>query len=182
MSSRITSITASAVIAGLGTLALLGPASGAEASTDGPVTTDSSAAAAHVTGTISGLHDPTESYGVVRVEPGLVVHTEGMRELSRWSASDPRLSGIATRTADQLRHALANVVVESASYVLETEGGRWSGVGTRLGDEPYGGTDTILLEGSGAHDGLTAYVVIDHGTFPTSFDAAIFPGEMPAAP
>jgi hypothetical protein len=43
-------------------------------------------------------------------------------------------------------------------------------------------TDTIVLTGSGAYDGLSAYLVMTWTRAGGSFREAIFPGGMPSAP
>lgn len=72
--------------------------------------------------------------------------------------------------------------VESATYEVVNEGGRWFGPATAQAGPSLGNTDTILLRGEGGYAGLVAYVLMNGSTEPPRINAAIFPGEMPPVP
>lgn len=99
---------------------------------------------------------------------------------SNWDASDPRLSGVFTVTANRDLYERLQMQVAAGTAVVETRDGRWVGTASHLGGAALGETTTMILRGEGAHEGLTAYVVMD--TEAPSFRAAIFPGDMPAFP
>lgn len=59
--------------------------------------------------------------------------------------------------------------------------GRWVGTATAFATYTFN-TDTVVLHGEGAYEGLTAYVLMDGSTEPPKIQAAIFAGEMPPVP
>ena len=107
----------------------------------------------------------------------------------QWSATDPRLSGTATRRATEQwwpnggDRSLYPVFEAYAVEVVNDEG-RW--VGTARGAGPLGGQGYLTLTGEGGYDGFTAVVVND----PTDSDddgittkvAVIIEGELPPFP
>jgi hypothetical protein len=142
-----------------------------------------SMAPAYVTGTVAdgggGSRGTTTSAdGFTRID--------GYESTNLWEASDPRLNGTAFHTGNWQRYGAAGFQVEAGTRVLENDGGRWVGTTTALarGDLASGevNTDTMVLHGEDAYDGLTAYVLMDWTSSPTSFAAAVFPGEMPSFP
>jgi hypothetical protein len=130
-----------------------------------------------VTGTATMLsHD----YGVGSPPDEKQVR-EGVVFTHRWEASDPRLSGTATFWAIWHEYASGDFSVDASTRVVENDAGRWVGTATALAG-PGIETDTVILHGEDAYEGLTAYVLIDFRVFPIEFVAAIFPGEMPPFP
>ena len=117
---------------------------------------------------------------------GSLTVIEGVGLTGIWEASDPRLSGTATYAATYDRFESAGFEVEASSRVVVNDGGRWVGTSTALSTapetSPQTNTDTVLLRGEGAYEGLTAYVVVDSTTDPATFVAGVFPGDMPAQP
>ena len=104
----------------------------------------------------------------------------------RWETSDPRLSGTSTFISNWQRFGAANFQVDRTIRVVENEDGRWVGTGTDLwGGDGNKNTETVILHGEDAYEGLTAYVVMSWNP-PASpqanFVGAIFPGEMPPVP
>ena len=138
---------------------------------------DDPTAPALVTGTVALVSDTNGSSSLV--DGALVI--EGTGSVNTWEASDPRLSGSSTYTGNWQRYNAAGFQVEAATRVLENDAGRWVGTATALAGHNFN-TDTVILHGEGAYEGLTAYVLMDWHTDPTTFTAAIFAGEMPAFP
>jgi hypothetical protein len=135
-------------------------------------------APAYVTGTVAS--GGGGSQGTTTSADGFT-RIDGYESTNLWEASDPRLNGTAFYTGNWQRYGAAGFQVEAGTRVLENDGGRWVGTTTALA---RGGvnTDTVVLHGEDAYDGLTAYVLMDWTSSPTSFVAAIFPGEMPPFP
>jgi hypothetical protein len=116
--------------------------------------------------------------------------------------SDPRLVGTMSVTYNQDTHALAeeegcsSVTTEGGALVppcqftvhsgttrIVNDEGSWEGTTLALarGGRNAGGTvsDAIILTGSGAYEGLTAYLVFDLSRDPATVVGVIFPGGMP---
>jgi hypothetical protein len=72
--------------------------------------------------------------------------------------------------------------VQSATYEVVNDGGRWLGTSTALKLPDLGSKDVAMLQGEGDYEGLTAYVTMDWAADPPVLRAAIFPGEMPPLP
>jgi hypothetical protein len=159
-------------IAGTAILLLLAGLSGAVAAQDDPM------APAVVTGTVPEVSETFSGF----VSPaGDAVDTKGYSVTERWEASDPRLSGTSTFTTNWREYSSADFLVLAATRVLENDDGRWVGMETGLGSDALF-LDAIVLHGEDAYEGLTAYVVLDVEAEPLTFNAAIFPGEMPPFP
>lgn len=161
-------------LAGTAMLVLLGASSGAVTAQE--ATADPMAPAA-VTGTVTGA--PMTSSGTSTTGDGFQ-ETEGVQYVNTLVASDARLSGEVTYTG-HWRYYPGMFQIEAASRVIANDGGRWVGTATALAT-PSINTDTVVLRGEGAYEGLTAYLVMDYSTEPATFVGAIFPGEMPSAP
>ena len=138
---------------------------------------DDPMAAAVVTGTITPWSE--ESAGTTSVLDGASL-MDGARFTNTWEASDPRLSGSTSITTNWKHYEGLRMLVEAANYSLENEGGRWAGTATSLLGERLGETDTVILHGEDAYEGLSAYIVIDRAS--STFNAAILPGGMPEFP
>ena len=134
-------------------------------------------APAAVTGTITPWIE--ESAGTTSSVDAATV-TNGARIVSTWEASDPRLSGTTSITTNWKLFEGLRMLVEAANYSLDNEGGRWAGTATSLLGERFGETDTVVLHGEDAYEGLTANVVIDRAS--RTFNAAVLPGGMPEFP
>jgi hypothetical protein len=101
--------------------------------------------------------------------------------------SDPRLSGTLSQVYTLVKHPVAgddNLRVFTGRYRIENEGGSWEGsnAGMERGSGPWRTvTDTGVLVGSGAYEGLTAYLVFDwtYSLPATTVTGAIFPGDLP---
>jgi hypothetical protein len=138
---------------------------------------------AAVTGTASWLRElsaGTESSadGIVAVEDVVHVHS--------WTASDPRLGGDLTYTGNWLFDEDEGNSIQSGTYELTNDGGRWLGEATAYSSDALGADlDVVVFTGREAYEGLTAYVVIDWSSDDVSgenFKGVIFPSAMPEVP
>lgn len=108
----------------------------------------------------------------------------------RWEATDPRLSGDATRRLN--RHEYESLVNLYAFHdTLVNDGGRWEGTGIGISPNPlvsdpeYGQVDTVTLHGSGGYEGLTAYLTYageSLGSHRDTLRGVIVPDGMPPVP
>jgi hypothetical protein len=100
-----------------------------------------------------------------------------------FASTDPRLSGDALWIGSGHRFPTNPMFeVQSATWEITTADGAWSGTSTALVGNGLGDTDTIVLTGSGAYQGLMAYLVMNWTRAGGSFRGAIFPGGMPPVP
>ena len=113
---------------------------------------------------------------------GGLVHVEGVQHEHVWTASDPRLSGTVTSIGNHDVYPDVPMEVQSATYEVVNDGGRWLGTSTALKLPDLGSKDVAVLRGEGDYEGLTAYVTMDWAAEPPALRAAIFPGEMPPLP
>ena len=123
------------------------------------------------------------SPGMMRMDVPGIVYTDGVHHEHVWEATDPRLSGAVTYRGNWMGFPEVPMQVESATYEVANEGGRWFGAATAQAGPSLGNNDTILLRGEGGYEGLMAYILIDGTTtYPPRIYAAVFPGEMPPTP
>ncbi len=132
---------------------------------------------AAVTGTGTGLELLTQGS---RAWVDGALRGKGLLYASTWEASDSRLSGALSITANRDLYEKEEMFVASLSAAVENDDGGWAGSGTVLEGEEVGETWTLVMQGHDAYEGLTAYVVMGPGGL--SFDTAIFPGGMPELP
>jgi hypothetical protein len=140
---------------------------------------------AWVTGTAGGgtWVEPPE----VAFEDGVIRHRPWHWQNGRITMSDPRLSGTLQDTYNQDVHTdaegdLSAFSVGAGTYRIENEAGSWEGPHIFLnegGSGPVTVSDTGILVGSGAYEGLSAFLVFDYRQNPAPVVGAIFPGEMP---
>jgi hypothetical protein len=135
-------------------------------------------ASAAVTGTMVAATDISE--GTRTVESGFV-HIEGIEVMDTYEASDPRLSGEMTKTGTMHSYD-GGFSVWANSVVLDNEAGRWVGTANGFWDRSAGCAYTMTMNGEGAYEGLTAYLVEDCGPDPITFSGVIVPGGMPPFP
>jgi hypothetical protein len=109
--------------------------------------------------------------------------TEG-GEAMTWSASDPRLSGaVEAGTAWSLyepasEDAAAGLVDTPGGLVITNDGGSWGCVTSAPGGpEPDVETHTLVFQGSGGYEGLTAHVQVDWDAYPYLFSGVILEGD-----
>lgn len=105
-----------------------------------------------------------------------------------WTSSDPRLTGTATDEELPLYDTPGedsgepSAVGEPVTYHIHNAEGLWTCTGTHPSG-PVEGRESahiVVLEGSGAYDGLTAYLKVDWSTDPANFTGIIFPGPAPS--
>jgi hypothetical protein len=190
MFAAVTSIAAVATLAVAGGLLFTTQESadpsavGAQASpSPSPSASPDPMGAAWVTGTFRG--GTQASAPEVSAMDGLMrsrYHWEDMRI----TMSDPRLSGAFHVTYNQDVHSGAagdhqSFNVGAGTYRIENEDGAWEGPNIFLNEGSSGTatvSDTGLLVGSGAYEGLSAFLVFEFSPSGTVV-GAIFPGEMP---
>jgi len=131
------------------------------------------------------VHEGIVSEGTVEELGELMVRTEGAVSAYRWTSSDPRLGGHGTATGDWTGwYPPALVAAFETIWMIENEQGTWSGSSrgvASIGDEdPVNTDEQVVLVGSGAYEGLTAYLVLDGDA--ETFLGAIIPAEMPELP
>ena len=122
-----------------------------------------------------------QSYGSTVTEDG-IYWSEGPWWTITWEASDPRLSGQGTRSANWNESVTTGTGIGTSTYVLVNPDGRWLGSGSFAQAEGEM-SEMVVLHGEGAYDGLTASVF--HQTdfsSPHTFAGVIFPGEPPTIP
>jgi hypothetical protein len=142
---------------------------------------------AWATGTVGGgtWVEPSE----VTFEDGVIRSRAYRWQNGRITMSDPRLSGTIQDTYGMDVHTgadgdLSAFTVGAGTYRIENEAGSWEGPHIFL-NEGGGGfpavSDTGILVGSGAYEGLSAFLVFDYeqASGPWPVVGAIFPGEMP---
>jgi hypothetical protein len=150
--------------------------------------TDESALAGEpivVTGTLECLGDApatTETAGSTEAGPA----ADGVVNLHRWVASDPRLEGEVSYTGTwQLYSEPAEdsglvEETDAAIYSIVNEGGSWLCEETRTSDPPrIDERHTLIFDGQGEYEGLTAYLQVDWSQTPYTFSGLILPGEEP---
>jgi hypothetical protein len=100
----------------------------------------------------------------------------------RWQASDTRLGGEAAYTGQwQLYEQPAEDAgsgSDTAAYAIVNDGGRWLCEVSRAvtpGDAP--GAHTLVFDGEGEYEGMTAYLNVDWSQTPYAFSGVILPGE-----
>jgi hypothetical protein len=144
--------------------------------------------AAWVTGVIRSIGSPDRD-PETSVEQGVTAsHGSRAAGMGRIEASDPRLLGeLSTVWNEHLyeREVGDDISVASQSYRIVGDEGTWEGSGIKLGrGQPDSHRDTVsdaaVLVGSGAYEGLTAYLLFDLDTGPGTIAGAIFAGEPPA--
>jgi hypothetical protein len=115
--------------------------------------------------------------------------TDGLPVVSvhEWAASDPRLSGEATYSGrwqlyDEPQEESGDpAATDAALYSIVNEGGSWLCEASRAPEQPISDGDrhTLVFNGEGEYEGLTAYLTIDWRQAPYVFSGLILPGEEP---
>jgi hypothetical protein len=121
--------------------------------------------------TVTQSEGRTVSYPSTEVDDAGVTHYRDIEATMDWVASDPRLSGAATYHGAWDEYG--GYSIETNTYEVVNDGGRWFGpaMAATVNDV---WVETILLDGEGGYEGLTAYVL---HTVPNQMNAIIFPGE-----
>ncbi len=133
----------------------------------------------------SWVHDAAVAEGRVEQLGELMFKTVEAVGAYRVTSSDPRLGGMATATGGWTGwYPPALVAVVETSWLIEDAAGAWTGSSRRLasiGDEDaINAAEQVSLEGSGAYEGLTVYLIIESSD--ETFLGAIIPAEMPELP
>ncbi len=155
-------------LVGTAILMLLGGLAGAAvAQEEEPVDLMAPAAVTIETGNPRPVSGPS-----TEVDDAGVIHYRGVEFAMDWVASDPRLSGAVTYHGAW--DEFGGYSIETNTYEVVNEGGRWFGPATAITVNDVW-VETIVLDGEGGYEGLTAYVL---GTLlPDETNAIIFPGE-----
>ena len=145
-----------------------------------------------------------QAFDPVLVAPGVmrpddtrtVYHEQGRQMEMTWASSDARLSGDVICAGNREVNRDGSFV-ESETFVITNDGGRWVGqsmglatanpvpdivVGNGLLPVSPDHEDFILFRGEGGYEGLSAVVDADWTTVPAVITGSIFSGELPAAP
>jgi hypothetical protein len=170
-------------LVGVVILALLGGLGGAVLAQDDE---DELMRPAYVTGSVPSLvftSPGSDTTGVGRFA------SEGVGQTQTWEADDPRLSGEATYTGNwRLYGDPYEVGVEAGRWTITNDDGTWAGTSTAVEArepatwEPKVYMETLILDGQGGYDGLTAYLLIDGSPDPKVFQGIIFPDTMAEPP
>jgi hypothetical protein len=126
----------------------------------------------------------------VTVEDGVTkTYGEHWKDFRPCDMSDPRLIGTGTNIYNTHTYPVEGddpIVVQSTTYRIENEAGSWEYTGAPGLARGPGTLDTVtdtgVFVGSGAYEGLTAYLVFDYSRNPVTVVGAIFPGELPPIP
>lgn len=162
----------------------VGPSVAVVAQSDG----DGATVRSWVTGTLS---DPTDVVqGTVADADGVTQRRDWMFTGSTLESDDPRLAGTVSITVNADERVLPDeagiIDLASSTYRIESDEGGWSGHGTAVvhivGEEIATNLDTVVLSGHGAHDGLSAYLVIDFTRSPATIEGAVVEGTLPPVP
>jgi hypothetical protein len=136
---------------------------------------------------VSGELTPIDAGGEGTVQElgELMYRVEDVTGNYEVSSDDARLGGTARTITDWTGHyPPALVAIGDTTWVIEDDRGTWSGSThtiASIGDEdPINTNEQVHLDGSGAYEGLTAYLVVDWAE--VSFVGALIPDEMPELP
>jgi len=144
-----------------------------------------------VAGTIEGggdvVQEPTETVvdGVLEVRDFVLVG-------DALEMDDPRLTGSISVTFSADVHKVndfEDVVLETVEMRIDNDDGSWTGQGTSLlhdgaeiPDEDAINLGTLPMTGSGAYEGLSAYLFTDFTEDPPTVEGVIYEGELPPFP
>lgn len=138
---------------------------------------------ARVSGT--WVYESTRSEGQLEQSGEFTVTRTGAVSSYVITSDDVRLGGVATATSDLTGwYPPALIFVLDTDWVVEDDEGSWSGsshfVASMADDDPINADERVVLDGSGAYEGLTAYLLIADGD--ETFVGVILPDEMPELP
>ena len=127
--------------------------------------------------------------GTVQELGELMYQVEGVTGKYSVSSDDARLGGTAKTTTDWIGHWIGHyppalIAVGDTAWLIEDDRGTWTGstrtIGSIADEDPINTSEQVHLDGSGAYEGLTAYLVVDWEQ--DSFVGALIPDEMPELP
>ena len=105
---------------------------------------------------------------------------------------DPRISGSISVTFNADVHKVSDfseIVLETVEQRIDNDDGSWQGQGTLLlhagaeiPEEDVINLLTMPMTGSGAYEGLSAYLLIDFSEDPVAVEGVIYEGELPPFP
>lgn len=138
---------------------------------------------ARVSGT--WVYQGTRSEGNIEQSGEFTMTRTGAESSYAVTSDDVRLGGVATATNDLTGwYPPALVFVLDTDWLIEDVAGSWSGsshfVASMADDDPINADERVVLDGSGAYEGLTAYLLIADGD--ETFVGVILPDEMPELP
>ena len=138
---------------------------------------------ARVSGT--WIYQGTSSEGRVERSGEFTMTRTGAVSSYAITSDDVRLGGVATATSSMSGwYPPALVFVVDTDWVMEDAEGSWSGsshfVASMADDDPINADERVVLDGSGAYEGLTAYLLIADAD--ETFVGVILPDEMPELP
>jgi hypothetical protein len=106
--------------------------------------------------------------------------------LHEWVASDTRLSGDVSYNGtwhlygEPQEDRGTDAARDQAVYAIVNEGGAWMCEASRLPDPTVPSEEhTLVFNGQGAYEGMTAYLHIDWSKAPYAFTGLILPGGEP---
>jgi hypothetical protein len=170
-------------------LALLGVASAASAqeAESSAAPAESSAAPAApvvVSGTLECLGEaPADASPAVGAS---AAPAEAQVTLHEWVASDARLSGEVSYRGtwhiygEPSEDRGTDAARDQAVYAIVNEGGAWMCEASRIPDPRVPSEQhTLVFDGQGEYEGMTAYLHIDWTQAPYAFTGLILPGDEP---
>lgn len=136
---------------------------------------------------ISGewVHQELLTEGDVDMVGELMASMDGARSRFTVTSDDPRFGGVTEVIGSwDGWWPPALVVISESQWVVGDGGDTWTGssrqAASMADDDPINVPEQLFLDGAGAYEGLTAYVIIDHAT--ETFIGVILPDEMPELP
>jgi hypothetical protein len=146
---------------------------------------------AKVAGTIEGggdvVQEPTET-----VVDGLLEVRDFVLVGDALEMDDPRMTGSISVTFNADVHKVSDfedVVLQTVELRIDNDDGSWTGQGTQLNHDGAGISEeevinllTLPMTGSGAYEGLSAYLFFDFSGDPPTVEGAIYEGELPPFP
>jgi hypothetical protein len=106
--------------------------------------------------------------------------------LHEWVASDARLSGEVTYSGtwhvygEPSEDRGTDAARDQAVYTIVNEGGAWLCEASRMPDPRVPSEQhTLVFDGQGEYEGMTAYLHIDWSQAPYAFTGLILPGDEP---
>lgn len=112
--------------------------------------------------------------------------TASILNLHEWTASDPRLSGDVSYSGHWQLYGVPQedggdpAASDPTVYSIVNEGGSWLCETSRTAEPPAaGGPHTLVFNGEGDYEGLTAYLEVDFSQAPYAFTGLILQGDEP---